>query len=180
MLGLVFTEFVECVETGFGLGTADRVQRACPFHTNFTAVDIYDHQQLIVMVTKLHEATGLPIEQLVRGFGHHIFSSFAKNRADAFAGIKCTEQLLRHVENVIHLDVRSIYPDAELPQFRFPESPAGEIHVEYLSSRPFAELAHGMIESSIQYFGEDWQIKRIDLDGPPGTHALFELTTSRS
>lgn len=176
MLGVVFTEFIECVETGFGMSVADKVQSACPFQTAFTAVGNYDHGNLLVLVTKLHQETGVPIPTLVRGFGHHIFRSFLSSKPLAFAGVRNTPELVQKVQDTIHLEVLSIYPNAELPQFIFPECESNEFHIEYRSSRPFAELAHGILDASIAHYQERLKVTRRDLDGPPGTHALFILS----
>jgi hypothetical protein len=176
VLGVVFTEFIESVEIGFGMSVADKVQGACPFHTGFTAVGNYDHANLLTLISKLHQETGKPVPDLVRGFGQHIFLSFLASRPDAFAGVSSTPQLLLKVQESVHLDVRSLYPEAELPQFLFPKSGPNEFRVEYQSSRPFADLAHGILEASVKHYQEDWRVTRQNLDGPPDTHALFVLS----
>lgn len=176
MLGIVFTEFIECVEARHGMSVADKVQSGCPFQTGFTAVGNYDHHQLLTMVTRLQEQSGIPVPELVRRFGQHIFHSFLSSRPEAFEDVCSTPQLLRKVQDSIHLEVLSLYPNAELPQFSFPESGPDEFRMEYRSSRPFADLAHGILEASVKYFEERWQITRQDLNGIPGTHALFVLS----
>lgn len=176
MLGVVFTEFVECMETNFGLAVADRVQSGCPFQTAFTAVDNYDHQNLMTLVERLQTETGAPASDLVRSFGKHIFHAFLRSKPDAFEGVTGTPELLVKVQSTIHLEVLSLYPNAELPVFSFPESADNEFRFEYRSSRPFADLAHGILDASIEHYQESWKISRIDLDGPVGTHALFVLS----
>lgn len=173
MLGVVFTEFIESVERGYGLAVADRVQCVCPAHIGFTAVGNYDHGQLVSMIGKLSEETDVPVANLIRQFGRQIFQSFLNTRPETFQGIRSTPQLLETVENTVHVDVLSIYPNAELPKLSFPPHGENEFRLEYQSSRPFAELAHGILEASIEYFQEHWQVTRHDLDGPVGTHALF-------
>lgn len=175
MLGVVFTEFVECMESEFGMAVADRVQSGCPFHTAFTAVDNYDHNHLLTLVERLQKETGTSSSVLVHHFGRHIFQSFLRSKPGAFEGVHSTPELLRKVQSTIHGDVLSLYPNAELPEFTFPCCPQEEFHFEYRSNRPFADLAHGILEASIAHYRENWNIRRVDLDGPVGTHALFIL-----
>ena len=60
MKGIIFTEFLELVETGFGMEVADQViTRGCPFHNaGFTSVGSYDHRDLISMVGELSNLAG--------------------------------------------------------------------------------------------------------------------------
>ncbi len=176
MKGVVFTEFMELVESGFGMQVADNVlTKGCPFQTGFTSVGTYNHHDLLSMVGELSSETGLPSQALVHAFGKHLFKKFYQGYPDLFAQVSSTFELLNNVENVIHVEVLKLTPEAELPTFRFPPTEQGCLAVEYQSPRPFADLAGGLIEASIEHFGESLSVTRTDLKGPPGTHALFHL-----
>ncbi len=176
MKGIVFTEFLDLVETGFGMQVADKVlTKGCPFHLGFTSVGTYDHRDLLSMVQQLSQETGAAAPDLVQAFGKHLFYKFLNSYPAAFAGINNTADLLRNVEGAIHVEVLKLNPDAELPRFSFPESEDGVFSIEYHSNRPFADLALGLIEACVEHFQESKIVERIDLDGPPGTHALFRL-----
>jgi hypothetical protein len=180
MKGVVFTEFLELVETGFGMQVADNVvTKGCPFQTGFTSVGTYDHKDLIAMVGQLSEETGAPAKDLVHTFGKHLFHKFLIGNQDFFASVSTTYELLFNVEHVIHVEVLKLTPDAELPTFRFPPAEEGCFNLEYESKRPFADLAGGLIEACIEHFGESLDVKRTDLQGAPGTHALFHLSPKR-
>ena len=176
MKGVVFTEFLELVESNFGMEVADRVQtKGFPEDTGFTSVGTYDHQILISLVVELSHETGVPVRELVLAFGKHLFHSFSRNFPDTLVGVNNSIDLLQKVEGVIHGEVQKLYPDAELPSFSFSPSPEGHFQMEYISARPFADLAEGLIGATIEHFGDDLRCVRTDLDGPPGTHALFKL-----
>ena len=177
MKGVVFTEFLELVEDSFGLGTVDSVvSKGCPFHTGFTAVGTYDYRDLIAMVGELSQQTDTPASDLVFGFGKHLFGRFLEANPSAFEGIDNTFDFLKRVEYAIHVEVKKLNPDAELPQFRFPEPDEdGQFQIEYISTRPFADLCEGLIHGCIEHFGESLEVRRADLDGAPGTHAMFTL-----
>ena len=113
--------------------------------------------------------------ELVHAFGKHLFEKFLASHPEAFSAVKNTFELLCNVENVIHVEVLKLNPDAELPTFSFPPADEGCFDLEYKSRRPFADLAGGLIEACVEHYGESLSIERIDLDGPPGTHALFHL-----
>jgi hypothetical protein len=177
MKGVVFTEFLEMVEDGFGMEVADSViTRGCPFHTaGFTAVGTYNHTDLLGMVSELSQVTATPAPALVQDFGKRMFAKFLASYPEVFERVSNTFELLFRVEDVIHVEVRKLHPDAELPTFSFPPAEPGCLDLLYESARPFADLAHGLIEACIEHFGEDIEIHRTDLPGDPKTHALFSL-----
>ncbi len=177
MKGVIFTEFLELVESGFGMEVADQViMRGCPFHqAGFTSVGTYDHRYLSAMVGELSKLTDSPESELVRGFGKRMFGKFLQGYPEAFERVTSTFEMLVRVEDVIHVEVKKLTPDAELPTFRFPATDEGCLDVVYKSSRPFADLALGLIEACIEHFGEDLSVTRVDLDGELGTHAKFSL-----
>lgn len=177
MKGAVFTEFLELVEQRFGYGMVDRVlNRGCPFHGGYTSVGTYDHHQLIDMIVELSSATSTPPKELVKGFGEHLFGRFLEHYPEAFGSINSTFELLKNVESAIHVEVRKLSPDAELPHFKFPDCEEGRMEVIYYSNRPFADLAEGMIQACIVHFGEPLTVTREDLPGVPGTNARFTLS----
>lgn len=180
MKGVVFTEFMELVESGFGMQVADNViTKGCPFHTGFTSIGTYDYHDLIGMISQLSQETGMSQKDLVHTFGKHLFQKFLESFPEAFDGVTCTFDLLFHVENTIHVEVLKLNPEAELPKFRFPPAEPGSFALEYESSRPFADLAGGLLEACIDHFGEELVVERTDLGGFPGTHAIFHLKPVR-
>ena len=79
------------------------------------------------------------------------------------------------VETYIHDEVRKLYPDAELPRFDC-QHEQGEFVMIYRSSRPFADLAHGLVIAAVKHFGDDLAIHREDLGAGNGTAARFTLS----
>lgn len=181
MKGVIFTEFLELVEDSFGMDTADKViTGGCPFHGGaYTAVGSYDYRELIAMVGELSELSAVPSSVLVKTFGRRMFAKFLSTYPDAFERVTSTFELLLKVEETIHVEVRKLNPEAELPTFRFPATEEGCLDVIYESTRPFADLAEGLIEACIEHFDERLNLTRTDLPGPPGCCAKFSLTPSK-
>jgi hypothetical protein len=180
MKGVVFTEFLEFVEEQMSPEMADRVvERADPASGGaYTGVGTYDYTEMLDLVTALSEETGQPAADLVRTFGEHLFARFSESHPEFFAGIDGAFELLQNVEDYIHVEVRKLYPDAELPTLacEFPRD--GQMHMTYRSGRPFADLAEGLIHGCISHFGEPVAVEREDwaAGDEAGTAARFTLT----
>ncbi len=179
MLGIVFSEFIEMVETEFSEDVADQmiegVESDLESGGSYTAVGKYDHAEMLTLVTKLSQITEVPVPKLVEAYGKHLFGRFHARYPAFFEGIDNSFDFLEGIEDRIHTEVRKLYPESELPGFELPESEASEMIMDYSSSRPFAPLAYGLIQGCIEYFGEDVSVDWQDLSEGEGTKARFVL-----
>lgn len=67
MKGVVFTEFMELVESRMGLDMLDRIitDAELPNDGAYTSVGTYDHAGLVRMVQALSNASGLSVPSLI-------------------------------------------------------------------------------------------------------------------
>ncbi|HEY5720571.1 MAG TPA: heme NO-binding domain-containing protein [Gammaproteobacteria bacterium] len=162
MLGVVFTEFTEMVESQLGVETLDRmlsgVEQRLESGGAYTAVGTYSHSEMVVLVTELARITGLSTDALVEQFGHHLFGRFNQRYPMFFNRIDNALDFLETVEGRIHFQVRKLYPAAQLPTFVCTRSGADTLVMEYRSSRPFAALALGLIRGCGDHFGQPLEV----------------------
>jgi hypothetical protein len=178
MKGVVFTEFLEMVENKFSPEMADRIieEADLPSGGVYTAVGTYDHGEMIQLVSCLSQETGIPSAELVRAFGLHLFGRFYTIFPQYFEDVTSAFDFLQRVDHYIHVEVRKLYPDAELPSFDCDTSQPGCLRLTYRSSRPFAALAEGLIRGCVAHYGEAVDIAMEDLSDGAGTAARFLLT----
>ncbi len=178
MKGLIFSEFLEYVETTHSPEMVDDIIDACDLASGgaYTTVGSYHHQELIALSAALSERCGISTSCLLREFGKYLvgrliagFPHFTHNAGSTF-------ELLDSVEDYMCQEVRKLYPDAKIPTFNFESSNPNQLILIYRSSRPFADLAYGMVEGVVDHFGEDIEIE-CDM-GPDEKHtsARFSLT----
>ena len=161
MKGIVFTEFLEMVESRFSADMVDDIiGDAQPSNGGaYTAVGTYDHAELVSMVVALGERTGTPVPVLVRAFGQHMFGRFLAGYPAFFEGMTGAIQFLAGIEDVIHAEVLKLYPDAQLPRFECTLLPNG-LEMIYLSPRHFDDLAHGLIDGALAHWGGGYDVLR--------------------
>ena len=167
MKGVVFTEFLEMVEQRFSLEAVDQIlNRAAPPHGGtYTAVGTYPVEEMFALVTALAEVSRAPIPDLLFAFGDHLFGRFAVGFPQFFQGTTGALDFLERVDSYIHIEVRKLYPDAELPKFDAERVSPGELVLVYHSRRRMADLAHGLIAGCGKHFGVALEIEREDLSG---------------
>ena len=177
MKGIVFTEFLEMVEDVFSPEIADAIIDAAGVDGAYTAVGTYEACELARLVKGLSDAADVPVPDLLKAFGRHLFTRFVAGYPELFAGIDDAVPLLEQVHDHIHVEVRKLYPDAELPVFRSSHDDARGFCLDYESDRPFADFAHGLIEGCVDHFGGRYTIQRSDPDDT-GKRAHFVLAAA--
>lgn len=175
MKGIVFTEFLEMVESKLGADVADRLVDDCdlPSGGAYTSLGTYAHSEIVQMVQRLSELTRQPVPALLKVFGTHLMGRFAQLYPQLLNSKTDTFGMLEIVENYIHVEVLKLYPEAELPTIHTERPSPSQMVLTYHSSRPFADLAEGLIQGSILHYGQKIQLHRQDLE--PGTKARFTL-----
>lgn len=178
MKGMVFAQFLEMVEERFSPATAEHIIEASdlPSGGAYTALGTYDHGEIIQLVAHLSQKTGIAVPTLVQAFGDFLFERLAATHPQFFGGVNDSFELLERVDGYIHVEVKKLYPEAELPSFECRRPAPGLLTMCYRSSRPFADLAEGMIRGCVAHFGESITIVREDGPGETGTAAMFTLT----
>lgn len=179
MKGLVFTEFLKMVEETFSLDVVDKIIDAAnlPNRGAYTSIGTYDYHELLSMVTHLSQLTGISVPELEMAYGKYLFKSLLSHHKDIVVNAGSCFKFLTFVNDHIHIEVKKLYPDAELPSFSYQMITPNKLILEYHSARPFADLAQGLILGCADYFGETIEIHKenIEAQGDVLGGAIFTL-----
>ena len=142
MKGIVFSEFSEMVENKFSADMLDEIIMECdlPSGGAYTSVGTYDHNEIILLVSKLSEKTGIETDELIFTFGLHLAHQFSIKFTDFFNESGNLFDFMTSLDKHIHVEVLKLYPDAELPKFIFDDSDPDCLIMEYTSERGFCFL----------------------------------------
>lgn len=178
MKGMVFTEFLEMVEGVFSADLVDTIIDASELESGgaYTTLGTYDYGEMVQLVTHLSDETKIPVPKLLHDFGLHLFTRFGQGYPHFFVNESDALDFLEKVEDYIHVEVRKLYADAELPSFEYTREGPDRLLMTYSSNRPFGDLAEGLIRGCIRHFGGDIEVEREDLPGQGRTRVRFALT----
>lgn len=182
MKGMVFTEFLDFVENQMGMEMVDKIVTEANLESGgcYTKAGYYPHQELIEMLIVLSKETETPIPDLVRTFGTYLFGQLIKLKPEFVANSANLFDFLDSVENIIHVDVKRVYPDAELPKLQSRRDGPDSYVLIYASNRHFADLAEGMLLGSIKHYREDINMKRQDISSAGQTVQMVQFTLTKS
>lgn len=177
MKGIVFTEFLTMVEESFGLDMVDTIIDNSDLPSSggaYTAVGTYPHTEIVSLVVNLSEESKIPIPELLKTFGNYLFHSLARAYPDFVNKTNDPLVFLEQVETYIHVEVRKLYPDAELPTFECSRpNHENELHMIYQSNRHMEDVCEGLINGSLEHFKVSYDVKRKKIDD---NRELFVIT----
>ena len=169
MKGIVFTEFLDLVEDKFGLEMVDRIISASVLDSEgiYTAVGTYSFSEMLQLLQHLSENTGISIDNLLLVYAEHFFSVIEKSYPDLLATYKDPIEMISSIENHIHVEVRKIYPDAELPTFEVEDRKENSLVLIYKSSRAMHHFGLGLMNKTFAHFNSTATIdlEKIKEDG---------------
>lgn len=160
MKGIVFDEFLHMVEGAYGLKVVDAIINDSNIKSGgaYTAVGTYDFNELVVLLGNLSEHTKIPTSDLLRHLGHYLFDGLIKTHPEVISSYHSPMALVASIEDHIHVHVKKLYPDAELPSFKVLDKDEFRLRLVYSSFRGLYMLAMGLIEKTFEHFGNKVEV----------------------
>ena len=177
MLGMVFTELIEMVESRFSPALADAVLRAVPLSNDgaYTAVGYYPHEEIVALVGELSQRTGIAEAELVRGFGEHLMNRFTELHPRMFTRHPDLFDFIASVDREVHIEVKKLYDQASLPRFTVISRDEHCLRMLYQSPRGMDELALGLLQGAVGHYRSSCIINRQPSTDPLAPGTVFEL-----
>lgn len=176
MMGMVFTELLDMVESRFSLDVVDAVVARAGAKGSYTSVGNYDDDELVRLVGALSAETNVPVPDLLHAYGFHLFGRFVALFPTFFAPHDSAPAFLSGLESHVHTEVRKLYASARPPLFSLQRNDDGSWFLEYRSARGLWRFAQGLVEACLGHFGSKQKLVEVaDLSGGAGTHVRFVL-----
>ncbi len=177
MKGVVFTEFLDFVGMKFGADMVDDIVGDCdlPSGGAYTSVGTYDHTEMHALVSALAARGGAAVPILLREFGRHLCGRFQKGFPQFFEQNATLFDFLESVQDHIHVEVRKLYPDAELPSFDTHHRDEAALELNYRSCRPLAALAEGLILGAADQYGTSVSVEQKPITDDTGTFVRLAI-----
>lgn len=160
MKGIVFNLLEEVVTDAHGEHVWDLLIERAGVDGAYTSLGSYADEELYRLVAAASAELGLPGDDVVRWFGRQTMPLFAKRYAPLFEGHRCSRTFVLGLNDIIHPEVRKLYPGAGTPEFRFDTSSPETLVMEYQSERQLCAFAEGLLHGAADHFGERLRIDR--------------------
>lgn len=166
MKGIIFNLLETVVIDEHGEDAWDDLLDEAAVEGSYTALGNYPDAELLRLLALMPEAFGGDGDEQLRWFGRKAMPILAQRYAVFFEQPTDTRSFLLTLNNIIHAEVRKLYPDADVPTFDFDPIPGVEppspdsVVMGYQSTRHLCALAEGFIHGAADHYGEAASIEQ--------------------
>ena len=181
MKGFIFSYLVDFVEESFGLELVDELisEVDLPSKGVYVSFESYEFSELVALVSAVSVKKNVPVEDLLEGFGRYVFPFLISRHDYIITDYSDPLELIAGIENHIHIEVRKLYDDAELPSFKNVSRTENKLIINYTSQRELAHFAIGLIKETLGHFNKKGAISMEKLnDQAHTTQFIIEVLES--
>ncbi len=158
MKGVLFNVVEDVVTEAMSADAWDDVVEDSDVAGAYTSLGTYPDEELGRIVHSTAEAAGLSESETLRLTGRLGFKHLVRRAPHLIEGMEDWRVVIESLDEIIHPEVRKIYPDADVPRFDTMIDGAALI-VDYRSKRGLCALADGLIVGSGEWFDVDLAVE---------------------
>jgi Haem-NO-binding len=152
--GIVFNLLQQLVVRDHGEDAWDDLLEDAQVGGAYTSLGSYDDAELQALAVAAAARLDMTPDEVVRWFGRNALPVFAQSYPDLFAVHSSARTFVLTLNEIIHPEVRKLYPGADVPVFAFESEPGGPLRMGYQSPRRMCSFAEGLIEGAATHYGE--------------------------
>jgi len=152
MKGVLFNVVEDVVTEAFSADVWDEVVEQAGVAGAYTSLGSYPDAELGSVVEATASAAGESVPDTLRLAGHLGFAHLVRRAPHLLDGLDDWRAVLSSLDDIIHPEVRKIYPDADVPGFEA-TADGDALLVTYTSKRGLCALADGLVLGCGEWFG---------------------------
>lgn len=180
MKGIMFNLLEEIVQREYGEDTWDALLEAAHLDGSYTSLGNYPDEDLMQLVAAASAALTMPSDAILRWFGRHAIPLLAERYPGFFVAPQSTRTFLLTLNDIIHTEVRKLYPGADVPVFAYDTSSPEVLLLGYRSLRRLCALAEGFIEGAALHYSEGVMYEQLTCMHRGDEQCLFRIALKQS
>jgi hypothetical protein len=160
--GIVFNLLEQAVTREHGEDVWDDLLDDAGVAGAYTAVGTYPHDELHALVAAASKRLGVPPDDIVLWFGRVSIPMLAERYPDFFTQHDSLESFLLSLNDIIHPEVRKLFPGAYAPEFELATPSPGVVTLGYQSHRDLCLFAEGLVHGAALHFGKDVEVTQSE------------------
>src|SRR5581483_7939145 len=158
MKGIVFNLLEAVVVADYGEETWDKLLEAADASGAYTSLGNYEDAEIEALAAAAATALGVQRNDVLRWFGRKAIAVLAGQYPDFFTPHRSARPFLNGVNDIIHAEVRKLYPGALCPHFGISIASQESLVMKYRSTRNMCALAEGFILGAADWYGETVEV----------------------
>ena len=158
MKGIIFNLAEEVVSDAHGPDTWDDLLDAAGVDGVYTSLGSYPDDDMHRLVAAGADTFDVPDREVLKSIGLGAMPLLAERYPEFFSPHTTTRAFVLTLNDIIHPEVRKLYPGADVPEFEFDESDPEVLAITYRSARKLCALAEGFLAGAAPQFGEQAEL----------------------
>jgi hypothetical protein len=179
MKGIIFNLLEQVITDERGDDAWDDLLESAGLDGVYTSLGNYPEAQLIKLIHMASALLERRPEDVLRLFGEKAIPLLAQRYPVFFEGHESTRTFLLTLNDVIHPEVRKLYPGADVPDFSYDTSERDALTMVYTSPRRFCALAEGLIQGAASHFSERIAIAQSECMHRGDVRCVFRIAFDR-
>jgi predicted hydrocarbon binding protein len=141
----------------------------------FVSPGTYPYEDLLEILGVTCRKLEISPEDALRAFGKYSFK-FLDEKYPEYKKKNNTPILyLEGIEEIIHQDVKKLYPDAKPPVFKYEKESDHHLQVEYISERKLCHFMEGLIEGIEELFSRKISYSQLQCVHSGAKSCIFKI-----
>ena len=176
MKGIIFNLLEEAVRNDFGEDAWDALIEASGSSGVYTSLGTYPDQELLAFVSAASKLLGKSIDDIVKWFGVSAVPLLHARLPELFRRYQSTRSFLLGLNDIIHPEVRKVFPGADVPDFAYDTADPKALLMEYRSKRQLCALAEGLTIGVAKHFGNHVEFQHLTCMKQGAEYCKFRIT----
>lgn len=138
----------------------------------------YPDEQLVSMLKYVSRSIDIEIGKLLYDFGKYSIPVLADRYPVFFENNISSIEFLSSINDMHHLEVHKLYPDATPPDFKIEQINEKIMILKYSSERKLCDLAKGLIIGVGHHYNESINILKQQCMSENDSECVFEISVS--
>lgn len=160
MKGVLFNVVEDVVTEAMSEDAWDDIVDQAGVSGSYTSLGTYEDTELVGLVGATADAADLSPDETLRLSGRLGFKHLVRRAPHLVDGLEDWKSVLRSLDDIIHPEVRKIYPGADVPGFDTTDD-GDALVVVYTSKRGLCALADGLIVGCGEWFGKTLTVEHV-------------------
>ncbi|NSY32519.1 hypothetical protein DS891_02705 [Pseudoalteromonas sp. JC28] len=160
MRGVIFRGLEELVVEAIGMQTWDELLEAhAPEGRVYVSPTSYPDAELFALAQGVADKLNKPLTDVLAIFGQSLFGFLAEKHKGISSKFTSFEELVLSIDSVIHMEVKKLYDEPNLPSIAAIVKDDKTIVLEYCSNRKLCFCAEGLLYGAAQFYSRKLKIE---------------------
>jgi predicted hydrocarbon binding protein len=166
----------EMVEETWGIAEWNDLLKSTGLDGVYTSAATYADDEAVQLITEICNRRDMEQGDLLREFGKYMFPRFHDLYSELIDHYDGLIPFLLTIHDTIHVEVKKLYPDAQVPSFEYERPSADSLTMFYRSERRMCRLAEGLIIGAADHFNTDHELIHDTCMHTGSDHCALKIT----